>query len=58
MPYKVNRRVLYGMLSDDCFIEDDVVLMLQNILIKKEPEGRMSAIVADFGLAAKIPNPL
>lgn len=35
----------------------ELVLCTQNILIK-EADGRMVAVVADFGLATKIPDPL
>ena len=33
-----------------------VIFVLQNILLRKDEDGGMSAVVADFGLACKIPR--
>ena len=32
--------------------------LFQNVLIREEKDGSYTAIVADFGLSAKIPDPL
>jgi hypothetical protein len=32
--------------------------LFQNVLIREEKDGSFTAIVADFGLSAKIPDPL
>lgn len=40
------------------YVSENVFFCFQNVLLRKYGEGDYMAVVADFGLAAKIPHPV